>query len=71
MQAMSGNTNDASAFAETTKQHIACLKAAQNSRYLIADAALYTVETIVHFINKNKNLLPAFRSRSKRLNSIF
>ncbi|MGR5456269.1 IS1634 family transposase, partial [Vibrio alfacsensis] len=32
----------AKAFSEVTKQHIHCLKAAQNSRYFIADAALYT-----------------------------
>ncbi|WP_282249841.1 IS1634 family transposase [Vibrio campbellii] len=46
MQALSGNTNDAKAFAEVTKRHIHCLKAAQNSRYFIADAALYTEESI-------------------------
>ncbi|MEZ9133536.1 transposase [Vibrio breoganii] len=46
MQALSGNTNDAKAFAEVTKRHIHCLKAAQNSRYFIADAALYTSDSI-------------------------
>ncbi|MCH2057217.1 MAG: IS1634 family transposase [Thalassotalea sp.] len=46
MQALSGNTNDAKAFSEVTKRHIHCLKAAQNSRYFIADAALYTEESI-------------------------
>ncbi len=46
MQALSGNTNDSKAFAEVTKHHIQCLKAAQNSRYFIADAALYTEESI-------------------------
>ncbi len=46
MQALSGNTNDAKAFAEVTRHHIHCLKAAQNSRYFIADAALYTEESI-------------------------
>jgi transposase len=46
MQALSGNTNDAKAFSKVTKQHIHCLKAAQNSRYFIADAALYTEESI-------------------------
>lgn len=46
MQALSGNTNDAKAFSEVTKQYIHCLKAAQNSRYFIADAALYTEESI-------------------------
>lgn len=46
MQALSGNTNDTKAFSEVTKRHIHCLKAAQNSRYFIADAALYTEESI-------------------------
>lgn len=46
MQALSGNTNDAKAFAEVTSNHIRCLKAAQNSHYFIADAALYTEESI-------------------------
>ena len=46
MQALSGNTNDAKAFAEVAKRHIHCLKAAQNSRYFIADAALYTSDSI-------------------------
>ena len=46
MQALSGHTNDAKTFAEVTKRHIHCLKAAQNSRYFIADAALYTQESI-------------------------
>ncbi|TKG27223.1 IS1634 family transposase, partial [Vibrio breoganii] len=46
MQALSGNTNDAKAFSEVTKRHIHCLKAAQNSRYFIADAALYTSDSI-------------------------
>lgn len=46
MQALSGNTNDAKAFAEVTNNHIHCLKAAQNSRYFIADVALYTEESI-------------------------
>ncbi len=46
MQALSGNTNDAKAFSEVTKRHLHCLKAAQNSRYFIADAALYTEESI-------------------------
>ncbi len=46
MQAMSGNTHDTRAFTEFTQHHIRCLKAAQNSRYFVADAALYSEETI-------------------------
>ncbi|MDE1474112.1 hypothetical protein KKJ00_06805 [Xenorhabdus bovienii] len=49
MQAMSGNTNEAKAFAEVTKNHIRCLRAAQNSRYFVADAALYTEASIAPF----------------------
>ena len=46
MQALSGNTNDQKAFADVTRHHIQCLKAAQQSRYFVADAALYTEESI-------------------------
>lgn len=46
MQALSGNTNDQKAFAEVTRRHIDCLKAAQQSRYFVGDAALYTAESI-------------------------
>ena len=45
MQALSGNTNDQKAFAEVTRHHIQCLKAAQQCRYFVADAALYTEES--------------------------
>ncbi|CDT49297.1 hypothetical protein VCR29J2_350100 [Vibrio coralliirubri] len=45
MQALSGNTNDAKAFAEVTSKHIHGLKDVQNSRYFIADTALYTEKT--------------------------
>ncbi|CBJ91863.1 transposase [Xenorhabdus nematophila ATCC 19061] len=57
MQAMSGNTHDTKAFAETTKHHIGCLKAAQNSRYLIADAALYTQETLASLYQQNQKFI--------------
>ena len=46
MQALSGNTNDGKAFAEVTKNHIRCLKAAQQSRYFVGDAALYTPQSL-------------------------
>ncbi|MFV0449075.1 MAG: IS1634 family transposase [Vibrio sp.] len=46
MQTLSGNANGVKAFSEVTKRHIHCLKATQNSRYFIADAALYTEEGI-------------------------
>lgn len=61
MQALSGNTNDAKAFAEVTRHHIHCLKAAQNSRYFIADAALYTEESIASLDKQQQSSLPGCR----------
>ena len=46
MRALSGNTNDQKAFSQVVKEHLKSLKSAQNTQYLIADAALYTKETI-------------------------
>ena len=46
MQACSGNTNDSEGFKKLVKSHVSSLKAAQRSRYLVADAALYVAETI-------------------------
>lgn len=46
MQAASGNINDNEGFKNIVKHHINSLKAAQDSQYFIADAALYTAETI-------------------------
>jgi hypothetical protein len=47
MQALSGNTNDQKAFAEVTRHHIQCLKAAQQCRYFVADAALYCIFRLI------------------------
>lgn len=46
MKAMSGNTNDNRSFTEVVKHHLHSLKAAQESRYLVGDAALYSAETL-------------------------
>ena len=46
MQAASGNINDNEGFKNIVKHHISSLKAAQDSQYFIADAALYTAQTI-------------------------
>lgn len=46
MQALSGNTNDQKAFAEVTRRHVQSLKAAQQSRYFVGDAALYTADSL-------------------------
>lgn len=47
MQAANGNTNDMEGFKQIVKSHIGSLKAAQQCRYLVADAALYVKETLV------------------------
>ena len=46
MQAQSGNINDVEGFKKIVKSHVSSLKAAQQCRYLVADAALYVKETI-------------------------
>lgn len=48
MKPASGNINDMEGFKKIVKSHIKSLKAAQSSRYLVADAALYVKETIQH-----------------------
>tara|TARA_R110000772_G_scaffold228799_2_gene339512 strand:- start:15225 stop:16832 length:1608 start_codon:yes stop_codon:yes gene_type:complete len=53
MKAASGNINDNEGFKNIVKHHISSLKAAQDSQYFIADAALYTAETI-QSLNKQK-----------------
>jgi transposase len=46
MKPASGNSNDMEGFKEIVKAHISSLQAAQASRYLVADEALYVQETI-------------------------
>ncbi|SQD79395.1 protein of unknown function [Moritella yayanosii] len=46
MQAASGHINDNEGFKNIIKQHVKSLKAANNNRYFIGDAALYVAETI-------------------------
>lgn len=55
MQAASGNINDNEGFKHIVKHHISSLKAAQESQYFIADAALYTAETI-QLLDEQKQL---------------
>jgi transposase len=45
MKPASGNSNDMEGFKQISKAQIGSLKAAQASRYLVADAALYVKET--------------------------
>ncbi len=44
-------------FKKIVKSHIKSLKAAQASRYLVADAALYVKESIVHLITHVNSVL--------------
>ena len=46
MAPASGNVNDKTCFQEIIKNHLSCFKAALNSRYLVADAAMYVAETL-------------------------
>lgn len=46
MQALNGNTNDQAAFKKVVASHLSSLKAAQDNRYFVADAALYVAESI-------------------------
>lgn len=54
MQACSGNANDMDTFKKTVKSHLKSLKAAYNNTYLIADAALYTKETVQALSEQNQ-----------------
>ena len=45
-RALSGNSNDTKAFAQTVRRHLSSLKAAQECRYLVGDAALYCADTL-------------------------
>ena len=54
MQASSGNINDNEGFKNIVKQHIKSLKDAHESRYFIADAALYTAATIQSLDEQNQ-----------------
>jgi transposase len=56
MQAASGNINDNEDFKNIVKHHISSLKSAQDSQYFIADAALYTAETI-QSLNEQKQFI--------------
>lgn len=50
----SGNINDNDGFKEIVKAHITSLKAAQASRYLVSDSALYVAETITELQSQNQ-----------------
>lgn len=70
MKPASGNSNDMAGFREIVKAHVSSLKAAHQNRYLVADAALYTAETI-KTLDENKQLfitrVPQTLSEAKSL----
>ena len=51
---MNGNTNDQRAFSEVIRHHVQSLKSAQQSRYFIGDAALYTAGSILALHQQNQ-----------------
>lgn len=55
MAPASGNVNDKTCFQEIIKNHLSCFKAALNSRYLVADAAMYVAETL-QLLDEQKQL---------------
>ncbi|MFC3122807.1 IS1634 family transposase, partial [Agaribacter flavus] len=57
MKPASGNSNDMEGFKQIVKAHIGSLKAAQSNRYLVADAALYTQETLVDLHNMGQTFI--------------
>ena len=70
MQACSGNTNDSDGFKKLVKSHVSSLKAAQRSRYLVADAALYVAETIQALHTLQKNILKSTEQSMKSFNKL-
>jgi transposase len=59
MKAMSGNCNDNRSFAEVVKYHLRSLKAAQESCYLMGDAALYSAETL-RLLHQQRSAVTAY-----------
>ena len=55
MKPASGNSNDLKGFKEIVKSHVQSLKAAQKSRWLVADSALYVGETL-QYLDKSEQL---------------
>ncbi|WP_422444586.1 IS1634 family transposase [Endozoicomonas sp. ALB091] len=55
MAPASGNVNDKTCFQEIIKNHLSCFKETLNSRYLVADAAMYVAETL-QLLDEQKQL---------------
>jgi transposase len=66
MQAKSGNIQDVEGFKKIVKTHVSSLKAAQQYRYLVADAALYVKEPSLNSMNWVNYLLPACSKNPKK-----
>ena len=57
MQALSGNSNDTKAFAQTVRRHLSSLQAAQECRYLVGDAALALRRYLHNYWRNSSNYL--------------
>lgn len=67
MQAASGNINDKEGFKNIVKHYISSLKAAQGSQCFIADAALYTAQTIQSLDEKKQLFISRALQKSKQV----
>jgi transposase len=70
MQAQSGNINDVEGFKKIVKSHISSLKAAQQCRYLEADAALYIKEAIVELGALSQLFITRVPQKPKEANTL-
>jgi transposase len=69
MQAQSGNIHDVEGFKKIVKTYVSSLKAAQQCRYLVADAALYVKEPSFNSMHWVNYLLPACSKNLKKQRS--
>jgi transposase len=70
MQACSGNTNDSEGFKRIVKSHVNSLKEAYNNRYLIGDAALYSLEIVQSLNEQNQLFITRVPQKIKQAQSI-
>ena len=70
MKPASGNTNDKEGFKQIVKSHIQSLKTAHNNRYLVADSALYTEETIANLHKQNQLFITRVPQAIKEANML-
>lgn len=71
MKPASGNSTDMEGFKQIFKAHIGNLKAAQASRYLVADAALYVQETLVDLHVQGQLFITRVQQTLKEARALF